>query len=79
MTVDIRQPIALRTLHGIELAAVGTWNASTGTTTFTDEDFTNAIAALQCPGVRNPVIPARRGTAGRRRAQEHARRLRRVH
>jgi hypothetical protein len=56
MTVDIRQPIALRTLHGIELAAVGTWNASTGTTTFTDEDFTNAIAALQCPGVRNPVI-----------------------
>lgn len=54
--VAVRQPIALRTLHGIELAAVGTWNASTGTTTFTDEDFTNAVAALQCPGVRNPVI-----------------------
>jgi hypothetical protein len=54
--VAVRQPIALRTLHGIELAAVGTWNASTGETTFTDEDFTNAVAALQCPGVRNPVI-----------------------
>jgi hypothetical protein len=54
--VAVRQPTALRTLHGIELAAVGTWNASTGETTFTDEDFTNAVAALQCPGVRNPVI-----------------------
>jgi hypothetical protein len=54
--VEVRQSVALRTLHGIELAAVGTWNASTGETTFTVEDFTNAVAALQCPGVRNPVI-----------------------
>jgi hypothetical protein len=54
--VAVRQPIALRTLHGIELAAVGTWKASTGETTFTAEDFTNAVAAMDCPGVRNPVI-----------------------
>ena len=56
MTVEVRRPIPLRTLHGIELAAVGTWKASTGETTFTEEDFVNAVAALQCPGVRNPVI-----------------------
>lgn len=54
--VEIRQPVPLRTLHGIELAAVGTWKASTGETTFTAEDFVNAVAALDCPGVRNPVI-----------------------
>jgi hypothetical protein len=53
---EIRQPVALRTLHGIELAAVGTWKAATGETTFTAEDFVNALAALECPGVRNPVI-----------------------
>lgn len=52
----IRQPVALRTLHGIEMAAVGTWKASTGETTFTVQDFTDAVSALECPGVRNPVI-----------------------
>jgi len=54
--VEIRTPVPLRTLHGIELAAVGTWKASTGETTFTREDFAAAVAALECPGVRNPVI-----------------------
>lgn len=54
--VEVRTPVPLRTLHGIELAAVGTWKASTGETTFTPEDFANAVAALDCPGVRNPVI-----------------------
>lgn len=53
---DVRTPVPLRTLHGIELAAIGTWKASTGETTFTSADFTNAVAALECPGVRNPVI-----------------------
>lgn len=52
----VRKPVALRTLHGIEMAAVGTWKASTGETTFTAQDFTDAVAAMQCPGVRNPVI-----------------------
>jgi hypothetical protein len=54
--VEIRTPVPLRTLHGIELAAVGTWKAMTGETTFTQEDFSAAVAALECPGVRNPVI-----------------------
>lgn len=54
--VEIRKPVPLRTLHGIELAAMGTWKASTGKTTFTDDDLASAVAALECPGVRNPVI-----------------------
>lgn len=54
--VEIRQPVPLRTIPGVELAAIGTWKASTGETTFTARDFTDAVAALDCPGVRNPVI-----------------------
>jgi hypothetical protein len=54
--VEIRRPVPLRTVPGVELAAVGTWKAKTGTTTFTAEDFAHAVSALDCPGVRNPVI-----------------------
>jgi hypothetical protein len=54
--VEIRQPVPLRTLPGVELAAIGTWKASTGETTFTADDFAHAVAALDCPGVRNPVL-----------------------
>lgn len=54
--VEIRQPVPLRSVGGVELAALGRWHASTGWITFTPEDFANAVAALECPGVRNPVI-----------------------
>ena len=54
--VETRRPVALRTLPGVELAAAGTWRASTGETTFTVADLANAVAALDCPGVRNPVL-----------------------
>jgi hypothetical protein len=54
--VEIRKAVPLRTLPAIELAAVGTWRASTGETTFTVRDFADAVAALDCPGVRNPVL-----------------------
>jgi ribose 5-phosphate isomerase RpiB len=56
--LEVRRPVPLRSVGGVELAAVGRWHASTGWITFTDEDFANAVAALQCPGVRNPVIKA---------------------
>jgi hypothetical protein len=46
----------LVTLPDIELCAVGTWKISTGETTFTYEDLANCVAALDCPGVRNPVL-----------------------
>lgn len=54
--LEVRKPIPLRTLPNIDLSALGTWHASTGVTTFTPEDMVNAVAALECPGVRNPVI-----------------------
>jgi len=51
-------PIAppLVTIPDVELCAVGTWHASTGVTTFTREDLAACIAAMDCPGVRNPVL-----------------------
>ena len=54
--VEVRRPVALRVIPGVELAAIGTWKASTGETTFTHDDFVDAVAALECPGVRNPVL-----------------------
>lgn len=54
--VEVRQPVPIRSVPGVELAAVGTWAASTGVTTFTQEDLAGAVGALDCPGVRNPVI-----------------------
>lgn len=53
MSIEV---VDLVTVPGVELAATGTWNASTGTTTFTQEDFAAAVGALDCPGVRNPVL-----------------------
>lgn len=55
-TVDIRQAVVLKTLPGVELMAAGTWKISTGETTFTTEDLAAAVAAVDCPGVRNPVL-----------------------
>jgi hypothetical protein len=56
--LEIRRPVPLRSVGGIELAAVGKWHASTGWLTLTDDDLAQAVAALECPGVRNPVIKA---------------------
>jgi hypothetical protein len=40
----------------VELMHTGTWDLSTGRTTFTTEDLTAAVAALDCPAVRRPVL-----------------------
>lgn len=56
LEVTVPQGVALLTVPDVELVAAGTWNASTGTTTFTDDDLADAVAALDCPGVRNPVL-----------------------
>lgn len=56
LEVQIPQAVALLTVPDVELVAAGTWKASTGETTFTDDDLANAVAALDCPGVRNPVL-----------------------
>jgi hypothetical protein len=47
---------ALVTIPDVELVAVGTWHSITGETTFTYDDLAEAVSALDCPGVRNPVI-----------------------
>ena len=55
---DVAVPAApaLSTVPGVELMRTGTWAISTGLTTFTADDLTAAVAALDCPGVRRPVI-----------------------
>lgn len=47
---------ALKTVAAVELSAIGQWRAGTGTTTFTENDFRDAVGALTCPAVRRPVL-----------------------
>jgi hypothetical protein len=47
---------ALSHLPGVELCQTGTWNLSTGPATFTQTDFRAAVAALECPAIRRPVL-----------------------
>lgn len=56
LEVTVPQTVALLTVPDVELVAAGTWRASTGITTFTDDDLAQAVAALDCPGIRNPVL-----------------------
>jgi hypothetical protein len=48
--------VILGSIEGVELVHAGTWELSSGSATFTAEDLAAAVDALQCPGVRNPVI-----------------------
>jgi hypothetical protein len=54
--VDIPQTVALTNVTGVELMKTGTWRLSTGIATFTREDLAEAVGAVDCPSVRNPVI-----------------------
>lgn len=58
MPDDVKTPDrpVLVTIPDVELAKVGTWDASTGTVTFTDEDFAAAVAAQADPAIRNGII-----------------------
>jgi hypothetical protein len=40
----------------VEIAQTGQWDISTGRVTLTSDDFANAIAALDCPAVRKPIL-----------------------
>ena len=55
---DVTVPTApaLATIAGVELMHVGQWAISTGTATFTTDDLYAAVAALDCPAVRRPVL-----------------------
>jgi hypothetical protein len=54
--VDVPTAPALSHLPGVELCQTGTWNLSTGPATFTPDDFMAAVAALDCPAMRRPVL-----------------------
>lgn len=47
---------AWATIPNVELVTVGTWEASTGPVTFTADDLASAVAALDDPQVRKPVL-----------------------
>lgn len=54
VTVPAVPPLA--TIPGVELMHTGEWNISTGTATFTQDDLAAAVAALDCPAIRRPVL-----------------------
>jgi hypothetical protein len=45
-------------VEGVELVETGSWNAASGPVTFTADDLASAVAALDCPAVRRPVLKA---------------------
>lgn len=55
-SVTVPAPPVLATVPGVELMHTGQWDAMTGTHTFTAEDLAAAIAALDCPAVRRPIL-----------------------
>lgn len=55
-TVEQVATPVLASIPNVELMHAGTWNISTGTATFTGEDLHAAVAALDCPAVRRPVL-----------------------
>jgi hypothetical protein len=46
----------LATIRQVEIAKVGDWPASTGIWHCTADDIANAVAALDCPAVRRPIL-----------------------
>lgn len=54
VTVPTAPPLA--TLPNVELIHTGTWKISTGEWTVTVEDLAAAVAAMECPAVRRPVL-----------------------
>jgi hypothetical protein len=55
-TPTVPQVPPLANIPGVELIRTGQWDISTGTWTVTTEDIAAAIAALDCPAVRRPVL-----------------------
>ncbi|GAA3172524.1 phage protease [Nonomuraea roseoviolacea] len=54
--IDVPRSPALVSIPGVELAQAGTWRLSSGEATITRDDLAAAVAALDCPAVRNPVL-----------------------
>lgn len=56
MTVTVPESPVLVTLRDVELMRVGEWDISTGMFYATPDILAQAVAALECPAVRNPII-----------------------
>lgn len=56
LPIAVPQAVALKGIPDVELVAVGSWKASTGPVTITDDDVNQAVSALDCPGIHNPVL-----------------------
>lgn len=54
--VTVPEPLPLATIPGVELVRAGQWDISTGRITFTRDDLAAAVAALDCPAIRRPVL-----------------------
>ncbi len=48
--------VQIACVPGVELARTGQWSASTGVSTITRQDLAEAVSAMACPAVRDPVI-----------------------
>jgi hypothetical protein len=54
--VTVATALPLVTVPNVELMHTGQWPISTGIATFTTGDLAAAVAALDCPAVRRPVL-----------------------
>ncbi|WP_188188045.1 phage protease [Nonomuraea sp. SYSU D8015] len=52
----VPQAPPLASLPGVELVQAGQWDLSTGRVTFSRDDLASAVAAVDCPAVRRPVL-----------------------
>ena len=56
MTIPVPTTPPLATVPDVELMRTGQWNISTGTATFIRDDLAGAVAAVDCPAIRRPVL-----------------------
>lgn len=54
--VELPARPALVVIPDVEILEVGTWATSTGVFTFTPEDLASAVAAMDDPAIRSPVL-----------------------
>lgn len=54
--VTVPAPAPLASISGVELMHTGQWDISTGTATFTRDDLSAAVSALDCPAIRRPIL-----------------------
>lgn len=54
--ITVVAPPPIGRVANVELVHTGFWEASTGPVTFTPEDLAAAVAAIDCPAVRRPIL-----------------------